>query len=70
MDLIFENETSIQHLLADLFPTALTNNEIKAITIPYLNFTYNYTERFKKIIEDVSTLFEIMERIITNIKKL
>ena len=48
LDLLQEKETLIQYLLADLFPTALTNNEIKAVTIPFQNFTFNYTERFKK----------------------
>ena len=47
---IKKHETIINHLLADLFPTALTNNEIKAVTIPFQNFTFNYTERFKKIV--------------------
>ena len=47
-NLILENETLIKHLLADLFPTALTNNEIKAVTIPFQNFTFNYTEDLKK----------------------
>ena len=62
LDLIFENETLIQHLLADLFPTALTNNEIKAVTIPFQNFTFNYTERFKKIVEDAGILFDMAIR--------
>ncbi len=38
--------------MADLFPTALTQNEIKAVTIPFQNITFNYTERFKKIINN------------------
>lgn len=62
LDIIFENETLIQHLLADLFPTALTNNEIKAVTIPFQNFTFNYTERFKKIVEDAGVLFDMAIR--------
>jgi hypothetical protein len=52
-------ETIINHLLADLFPTALTNNEIKAVTIPFQNFTFNYTERFKKILKDAGTNFDV-----------
>jgi hypothetical protein len=46
-----ENETLVRNLLADLFPTALTNNEIKAVSIPFQNLTFNYTERFKKILQ-------------------
>ncbi|KVV14927.1 GAF domain-containing protein [Flavobacterium sp. TAB 87] len=61
-DDIKKNEVLIDHLLADLFPTALTNNEIKAVTIPYQNFTFNYTERFKKIIADAGSAFEMVIR--------
>ena len=61
-NLIKENETLIKHLLADLFPTALTNNEIKAVTIPFQNFTFNYTERFKKIVTDAGVLFDMAIR--------
>ena len=50
--LIKKNEKLIKSLLGDLFPTALTNNEIKAITIPFQNFTFNYSERFNKILQD------------------
>lgn len=62
LDLIHENETLIQYLLADLFPTALTNNEIKAVTIPFQNFTFNYTERFKKIVNEAGVLFDMAIR--------
>ncbi|AYN04881.1 MULTISPECIES: GAF domain-containing protein [unclassified Flavobacterium] len=59
---IKKHETIINHLLADLFPTALTNNEIKAVTIPFQNFTFNYTERFKKILKDAGTNFDVSIR--------
>ncbi|OUL61700.1 GAF domain-containing protein [Flavobacterium sp. AJR] len=59
---IKKNETLISHLLADLFPTALTNNEIKAVTVPFQNFTFNYTERFKKILKDAGTNFDVTIR--------
>ena len=62
LSLISENETLIKHLLADLFPTALTNNEIKAVTIPFQNFTFNYTERFKKIVTEAGVLFDMAIR--------
>lgn len=35
IDVIRNNEDLIHQLLADLFPTALTNNEIKAASIPF-----------------------------------
>lgn len=62
LDLLQEKETLIQYLLSDLFPTALTNNEIKAVTIPFQNFTFNYTERFKKIVNEAGVSFDIAIR--------
>ncbi|TDE51044.1 GAF domain-containing protein [Flavobacterium sp. GT3P67] len=62
LNLIHENETVIKYLLADLFPTALTNNEIKAVTIPFQNFTFNYTERFKKTLHNAGTTFDMTIR--------
>ncbi|MBC7749090.1 MAG: hypothetical protein H7Z76_11050 [Methylotenera sp.] len=62
LSIISENETLIKHLLADLFPTALTNNEIKAVTIPFQNFTSNYTERIKKIVTEAGVLFDMAIR--------
>jgi len=51
LSLIENNEALVRNLLADLFPTALTHNEIKAVAIPFQNLTFNYTERFKKILQ-------------------
>lgn len=59
LNLILKNESLINHLLADLFPTALTNNEIKAVAIPFQNFTFNYTERFKKIVKEAGIAFDM-----------
>ncbi|MEL1241937.1 GAF domain-containing protein [Flavobacterium flavipallidum] len=50
--IITENKKLIKYLLSDLFPTALSNNEIKAVAIPFQNITFNYTKRFKKIIKN------------------
>lgn len=58
LSLIDANADLIKNLLSDLFPTALTNNEIKAVTIPFQNFTFNYTERFKKIINEAGVEFD------------
>ena len=52
----------IKHLLSDLFPTALTNNEIKAVTIPFQNYIFNTTERLEKMLEDAGEDFEIIIR--------
>lgn len=56
---INENEELISYLLADLFPTALTHNEIKAATLPFQNITFNYSERFKKILNDAGQTFDM-----------
>jgi hypothetical protein len=55
--IIKKNEDLIKNIAADLFPTALTNNEIKAITIPFQNMYFNYTERFKKILRNAGKEF-------------
>lgn len=44
----------IKTLLADLFPNALTLNEIKAATIPFSDFLFNKTQRFHNILEAAS----------------
>jgi hypothetical protein len=59
LNFIQQHETLIHNLLADLFPTALMQNEIKAVTIPFQNITFNYTERFKKILQDAGMTFDM-----------
>ncbi|MDQ5930693.1 MAG: hypothetical protein QG594_2481, partial [Bacteroidota bacterium] len=63
--IIEDNQELIKYLLADLFPTALTHNEIKAVTIPFYDITFNYSERFKKILDDVGETFDINIRNMT-----
>jgi len=55
--IIKTHEALIKNITADLFPTALTYNEIKAITIPFQNISFNYTERFKKILRNAGDEF-------------
>ncbi|WP_246008762.1 hypothetical protein [Chryseobacterium lactis] len=64
--LLEKNEDLIRLLLADLFPTGLTHNEIKAASIPLSNITFNYTERFKGILKDAGKDFEIELRNISD----
>lgn len=59
---IDNNGEVIRHLLADLFPPALTNNEIKAVTVPFHNFVFNQTLRFKNILDAAGTNFDISIR--------
>lgn len=58
-EFIKDNEELISYLLADLFPTALTNNEIKAVSLPFHNITFNYSNRFKKILVDAGHTFDM-----------
>lgn len=62
LNFILKNETLVKNLLFDLFPAVLTKNEIKAVTIPFQNFTFNYTERFKKIVKDAGVSFDMAIR--------
>jgi hypothetical protein len=59
LNFIKQHETLIHNLFADLFPNALTHNEIKAISIPFQNITFNYTERFKKILQNAGMTFNM-----------
>ncbi|WP_300567063.1 GAF domain-containing protein [Flavobacterium sp.] len=62
MKQIEDNAVLINHLLADLFPTALTNNEIKAVSIPFQNITFNYSNRFQKIVREAGDQFDVTIR--------
>jgi hypothetical protein len=55
---IENNATVIAHLLSDIFPAALSKNEIKAVSIPYLALTFNYSERFTNILQAAGTSFD------------
>ncbi len=56
---IKDNEALISRLLVELFPPALTTNEIKAVSIPYQGLIFNYTERFRDILRAAGQSFEI-----------
>lgn len=49
----------IKILLRDLFPEILSNNEIKAVSIPFHDFVFNSTEKFKGILERAGKDFEL-----------
>lgn len=53
------NADLIHNLLADLFPTVLTYNEIKAVSLPFHNFNFNFTKRFQQILADAGESFEV-----------
>ncbi len=52
----------IDKLLADLFPPALSHNEIKAVTVPFQPIVINRTERLKKIMEEAGPDFDLSIR--------
>ena len=54
-----EHKVLIRHLLADLFPTALSGNEIKAAAIPFHNILFNYSNRFEAILENAGANFDM-----------
>lgn len=57
--LIYDNLELIHYLLEDLFPPALTTNEIKAVSLPFQNFSFNFTQRFQQIIKEAGEAFKI-----------
>ncbi len=62
IDQIENNASLISRLLQDLFPVLLSNNEIKAISIPYQGLIFNYSKRFHEILEAAGPDFEITIR--------
>lgn len=61
-----QHEPLIRNLLADLFPTALTKNELKAATVPFYNIIFNYTERLQKLIAAAGDDFDMAIRNFSN----
>ncbi|RXG16073.1 hypothetical protein DSM03_103259 [Leeuwenhoekiella aestuarii] len=59
---IDELQETLSTLLDNLFPAALTKNEIKAATIPFKNKIFNPTRRFASIIEDAGEDFDLAIR--------
>jgi hypothetical protein len=59
---IDDNLPVIQNLLADLFPSALSHNEIKAVTIPFYNIVINHTDRLKNILNAAGPGFDMIIR--------
>src|ERR1700761_2985383 len=59
---IKDNEDLISRLLVELFPPSLTTNEIKAVSIPYQGLIFNYTERFRDILNAAGPSFDMTIR--------
>ena len=56
----------VRVLLDDLFPNVLSNNEIKAVSIPYHNILFNHSNRLKNIIKAAGNDFKPKMREIDN----
>lgn len=56
------HEDIIADLLSDLFPKALTLNEIKAVTLPFQNILINKSQRFSNIITGAGKSLEFTIR--------
>ncbi len=52
----------IKVLLNDLFPSVLTNNEIKAASVPFHNVLFNSSRRLKQILEKAGEDFDLSLR--------
>jgi hypothetical protein len=61
-DQIINNTEVISNLLENLFPAILTNNEIKAVSIPYQDILFNQTKRFEGILKSAGDAFNIAFR--------
>ena len=61
-DKIDEYEEVLSTLLDNLFPAALTKNEIKAATMPFMNKIFNPTKRFAAIMNDAGEDFDLSIR--------
>lgn len=59
---VYLQEAIIEELLEIVFPTALSTNEIKAVSMPFQNLIFNHSKRFKKLLDEAGTEFEIMIR--------
>lgn len=53
---------TIALILEDSFSEVLTENEIKAASLPYFDFTFNESKRFKKILKDAGKDFGLSLR--------
>ncbi|MFD1096367.1 GAF domain-containing protein [Salegentibacter chungangensis] len=61
-DALEKYKEPIEILLDDLFPNVLTNNEIKAVSIPYHSTIFNASRRLKKILDVAGDDFELKLR--------
>ncbi|QHS56644.1 GAF domain-containing protein [Mucilaginibacter sp. 14171R-50] len=58
-DQLVKHAALIKRLTADIFPEALTLNEIKAITVPFQDVLFNQTQRLQNILAAAGSAFDI-----------
>ncbi|MGB3591053.1 MAG: GAF domain-containing protein [Nonlabens sp.] len=56
---ISEYKTAINAVLGDLFPSALTHNELKAAVVPFSDVLFNATKRLERILQKAGEDFEL-----------
>lgn len=54
-----QHKALIAMLLADVFPSVLTQNEIKAAAIPYCNVVFNRSKRFEQLVKAAGDNFSL-----------
>jgi hypothetical protein len=59
ISLLEKHKEDIQLLLSPFFPSLTTNNETRAVTMPYQNFFFNTTQRFAKILENADGQIDV-----------
>lgn len=62
LELLATYREPIKILLDDLFPNILTNNEIKAASIPFHDILFNKSRRLKQILKDAGKDFQLSYR--------
>lgn len=62
MEELKQYQNAIDTLLANLFPSILSQNEIKAATVPFHHLSFNMTDRFKDILKNAGADFKLKVR--------
>ncbi len=62
VSLLKKHKKVIHIVLEDIFSDVLTNNEIKAASLPFNNLVFNSSDRFQKILENAGKGFELEMR--------
>ncbi len=57
--LLEKHKDVIRILMQDVFPELLTNNEIKAASLPFGNLVFNASQRFRNILKNAGEGFEL-----------